>query len=77
MLLGQNFSGSHHRYLKIVIDGLTGSNGGHHRLATADVALKQSLHRPGLHKVFADFGNYFLLFVRQGKRQTPDECFCQ
>ena len=77
MLLRQNFRRSHHCHLKAVIDGMTGRNGGHDCLATADIALKQSLHRIGFHKVFPDFGNHFLLFVRQGKRQTPDELFCQ
>ena len=65
MLFGENFGRCHERDLASAFDRLKRGERGDDRLARADVALQQSLHRRRAFQIAADFGPNALLRTRQ------------
>ena len=77
MLVRQDLGGRHQHCLEAAVDGLRCRQRGDHRLAAADIALQQALHRKGLHQVGPHFCQYPLLRRRQLERQGRQECLRQ
>jgi hypothetical protein len=70
MLLGENFGRRHEGRLITGLDGLTNGQRGDDRLAAADVALQQALHRERLLEVGGDLGSDALLRAVSAKGST-------
>ncbi len=70
MLLGEDFGRRHERHLIARLDRLQRGQRGDDRLAAADVALQQPLHRLGAREIAADLGDDALLRARQRERQA-------
>ena len=64
VLLGEDFGRRHDRDLPAVLDRLQRGERGDDRLAAADIALQQALHRMGLREIARDFGERALLRAR-------------
>ena len=73
MLLGEDLGGRHHRHLPAVLDGLQCGERGHDRLAAADVALQQPLHRVRPREVGSDFRQHPRLRAREPERQRGQQ----
>ncbi|KGS71199.1 hypothetical protein X979_6010 [Burkholderia pseudomallei MSHR7527] len=69
VLLGEDFGGRHQRGLVAGVDRLRGRERRDDRLAAADVALQQALHRVRLREVVRDLRDDALLRGRERKRQ--------
>ena len=69
VLLGEDFGRGHERHLATRLDRLQRRQRRDHRLAAADVALQEPLHRLGLGEIAPDFRNDALLRPCQRKRQ--------
>ena len=73
MLLGEDLGGSHQGRLITRFDRMQHGQRGHHRLAAADVALQQALHRMRLIEVAGDFLPGTLLRPGQAKGQCGQQ----
>ena len=73
MLFGQDLGGRHERDLASAFDRLERGERSDDRLARADVALQQSLHRRRAFQVAADFGPNALLRTRQLERYAREQ----
>jgi hypothetical protein len=67
VLLGQDLGGRHQRALPAGVDGARGRQRRHHRLAGADIALQQPVHRVRARQVGVDLGADAAL--RRGERE--------
>ena len=73
VLLGQDFGGRHERDLPSGLDRLQRGQRRDDRLAAADVALQQALHRHRALQVVADLAPDALLRPRQLERDAPEK----
>ncbi len=73
MLFGQDFGRRHERHLLAGLDGLQRRKRGDDRLAGADIALQQPLHRRCALQVMRDFAPHALLRAGQLERCALDQ----
>ncbi len=73
VLLGQDLGRRHQRALPAGVDGDAGGERGHHRLAGADVALQQAMHRQRPRQVGGDLVGDAALRLGQAKRQVAQQ----
>ena len=73
MLLGQDLGGRHERHLTTALDGLQRRERGDHRLARADVALQQPLHRRHALEIVRDLPHHARLRAGQLERQAREQ----
>ena len=77
VLLGQDFGGRHQGALPAAVDGQRGGQRRHHRLARADVALQQAVHRLRPIHVVRDLVHHAPLRAGERKRQRRQKPLVQ